>query len=241
MAESDGKIAKTVNLSGKANSAESFAQAMATVEQTIAGYSERGIDAPFIGNHDTDRAAGILRYDPARIKEAAGLLLTMSGSPFVYYGDEIGLSGSGRDENKRAPMIWDDNGSGLTYGPPDMERQENRFESVEKQLSDPDSILNYYKRALRIRNENPEIARGTTEVLELSGNSGGDIAAVRRTWNGSSILIVYNLSDEAASLSDAALELDSRNIRGYLAVSAGDEPSLSGELEIPPHSIVFLK
>jgi len=241
MAESDGKIAKTVNLSGKANSAESFAQAMATVEQTIADYSERGIDAPFIGNHDTDRIAGILRYDPARIKEAAGLLLTMSGSPFVYYGDEIGLSGSGRDENKRAPMIWDDNGSGLTYGPPDMERQENRFESVEKQLSDPDSILNYYKRALRIRNENPEIARGTTEVLELSGNSGGDIAAVRRTWNGSSILIVYNLSDEAASLSDAALELDSRNIRGYLAVSSGDEPSLSGELEIPPHSIVFLK
>ena len=122
-----------------------------------------------------------------------------------------------------------------------MERQENRFESVEKQISDPDSILNYYKRALRIRNENPEIARGTTEVLELSGNSGGDIAAVRRTWNGSSILIVYNLSNEAASLSDAALELDSRSVRGYLAVSAGDEPSLSGELEIPPHSIVFLK
>ena len=241
MAEADGKIAKTVNLSGKANSAESFAQAMETVEQTIAGYSSTGIDAPFIGNHDTDRAAGILRYDPVKIKEAAGLLLTMSGSPFVYYGDEIGLSGSGRDENKRAPMIWDEDGSGLTYGPPDMERQENRFECAEKQLSDPDSILNYYRRALRIRNENPEIARGTTEQLKLSETSGGDIAAVKRTWNDSSIIIVYNLTDEPTELADDTLELDSRGIRGYLAVTAEDEPQLSGTLAVPAHSIVLLK
>lgn len=240
MAEADGKIAKTVNLSGSANSAESFAQAMATVEQTIAKYSATGIDAPFIGNHDTDRAAGILRYDTVRIKEAAGLLLTMSGSPFVYYGDEIGLSGSGRDENKRAPMIWDADGTGLTCGPSDMERQENRFAGVEEQLSDPDSILNYYKRALRIRNENPEIARGTTEVMSLSENAGGDIAAVKRTWNNESIIIVYNLTDEAAELSEAALETDSRNIRGYLAASGG-EPALSGALTVPAHSIVFLK
>ena len=218
----------------------------------------------FLSTHDTERALTVIADEPAngrgrewqsgrcvtgeayeegmlRLRMAYAIIYTLPGVPCLYYGDEIGLSGSGRDENKRAPMIWDDNGSGLTYGPPDMERQENRFESVEKQLSDPDSILNYYKRALRIRNENPEISRGTTEVMELSGNSGGDIAAVRRTWNGSSILIVYNLSDEAASLSDAALELDSRSVRGYLAVSAGDEPSLSGELEIPPHSIVFLK
>ena len=164
----------------------------------------------------------------------------MSGSPFVYYGDEIGLSGSGRDENKRAPMIWDADGTGLTCGPSDMERQENHFAGVEEQLSDPDSILNYYKRALRIRNENPEIARGTTEALKLSENAGGDIAAVKRTWNNESIIIVYNLTDEAADLSEAALETDSRNIRGYLAASGG-EPALSGALTVPAHSIVFLK
>ena len=107
---------------------------MVTVEQKLASYSDTAIDAPFIGNHDTNRGAGILGYNETKIKAAAGLLLTMSGSPFVYYGDEIGLSGSGRDENKRAPMIWDSEGTGLTYGPPDMERQENRFADVQTQL-----------------------------------------------------------------------------------------------------------
>lgn len=237
MAEEDGKIAKTVNLSGSSNSVGSFARAMETVEQTILGYSPSAIDAPFIGNHDTNRAAGIFRYDPVKIKAAAGLLLTMSGSPFVYYGDEIGLSGSGRDENKRAPMLWDAEGTGMTYGPPDMERQENRFASVEEQLSDPDSILNYYKRALRIRNENPCIARGRTEALELPLQ---DTAAVKRTWNGESILIVYNYSDEETAVSGELPELSGKQLRGYLTVSSAQEVTLDGELTLPPYSIAFL-
>ncbi len=86
------KIAKTINGKGADNSVKSFAQAMVTVEQKLASYSDTAIDAPFIGNHDTNRGAGILGYNETKIKAAAGLLLTMSGSPFVYYGDEIGLS-----------------------------------------------------------------------------------------------------------------------------------------------------
>lgn len=233
MAEEDGKIAKTINMSGSANSVKSFAQAMVTVEEKLAEYSDTAIDAPFIGNHDTNRAAGIFSYDQNKIKAAAGLLLTMSGSPFVYYGDEIGLTGSGRDENKRAPMIWDAEGSGQTYGPPDMERQENRFADVQTQLSDPDSILNYYKRALRIRNENPCIARGKTEVLDIQGQ---DIAAVRREWNGSGVIIVYNYSDEEKTIEDFA----GRELRGYLTVSVSQEVTADGGLVMPPLSIAIL-
>ena len=236
MAEEDGKIAKTINVSGSANSVKSFAQAMVTIEQKLASYSDTAIDAPFIGNHDTNRGAGIFGYDETKIKAAAGLLLTMSGSPFVYYGDEIGLSGSGRDENKRAPMIWDCDGTGLTYGPPDMERQENRFADVQTQLADENSILNYYKRALRIRNENPCIARGTTEVLNLPGQ---DIAAVRRTWNGESIVIVYNYSDESAGVMDLD-GLSGMQLRGYLTADAAQEVTIDDGLNMPAYSIAFL-
>lgn len=236
MAEEDGKIAKTINMSGSANSVKSFAQAMVTVEQKLASYSKTAIDAPFIGNHDTNRGAGIFGYDETKIKTAAGLLLTMSGSPFVYYGDEIGLTGSGRDENKRAPMIWDSEGAGQTYGPPNMERQENRFADVQTQLSDENSILNYYKRALRIRNENPCIARGTTEVLNIPGQ---EIAAIRRTWNDESIVIVYNYSDESAAVSDID-GLSGMQLRGYLTVDAAQEVTLEEGLNMPAYSIAFL-
>lgn len=236
MAEEDGKIAKTINMSGSANSVKSFTQAMVTVEQKLASYSETAIDAPFIGNHDTNRGAGIFGYDETKIKAAAGLLLTMSGSPFVYYGDEIGLTGSGRDENKRAPMIWDSEGTGLTYGPPNMERQENRFADVQTQLSDENSILNYYKRALRIRNENPCIARGTTEVLNVPGQ---EIAAIRRTWNDESIVIVYNYSDESAAFADID-GLSGMQLRGYLTVDAAQEVTLEEGLNMPAYSIAFL-
>ncbi len=237
MAQEDGKIAKTMNASGADNSVKSFAQAMTIVETKLASFSDTAIDAPFIGNHDTNRAAGILRYDLTKMKAAAGLLLTMSGSPFVYYGDEIGLSGSGRDENKRAPMIWDESGSGLTYGPPNMEQQENRFESVEAQLADENSLLNYYKRALRIRNENPCIARGKTEVINITGQ---DIAAVRRTFEDDSIVIVYNYSDEEKSISDELLDLENSQIRGYLTVDSEQEATLGESLVMPPYSIAFL-
>lgn len=237
MAQEDGKIAKTMNASGADNSVKSFAQAMTIVETKLASFSDTAIDAPFIGNHDTNRAAGILRYDLTKMKAAAGLLLTMSGSPFVYYGDEIGLSGSGRDENKRAPMIWDESGSGLTYGPPNMERQENRFESVKAQLVDENSLLNYYKRALRIRNENPCIARGKTEVINITGQ---DIAAVRRTFEDDSIVIVYNYSDEEKSISDELLDLENSQIRGYLTVDSEQEVALGESLVMPPYSIAFL-
>lgn len=237
MAQEDGKIAKTMNASGADNSVKSFAQAMVTVETKIASFSNTAIDAPFIGNHDTNRAAGIFRYDLTKMKAAAGLLLTMSGSPFVYYGDEIGLSGSGRDENKRAPMIWDESGSGLTYGPPNMERQENRLESVEAQLADENSLLNYYKRALRIRNENPCIARGKTEVINITGQ---DIAAVRRTFEDDSIVIVYNYSDEEKSISDELLDLGNSQIRGYLTADSEQAVNLGESLVMPPYSIAFL-
>lgn len=236
MAQEDGKIAKTINMSGANNSVKSFAEAMVTVEQKLASYSDTAIDAPFIGNHDTNRGAGIFGYDQTKIKAAAGLLLTMSGSPFVYYGDEIGLSGSGRDENKRAPMIWDSEGTGLTYGPPDMERQEDHFPDVQAQLSDEDSILNYYRRALRIRNENPCIARGTTEVLALPGQ---DTAAVRRTWNGDSIVIVYNYSGESAEITELD-GLTGMQLRGYLTVDSTQEVALDGGLVMPAYSIAFL-
>lgn len=236
MAQANGRIAKTLNMDGAQNSVTQFTKTCVTVEDTITDLNPDAIDAPFIGNHDNARDAGFFNYDSVKIKAAGGLLLTMTGSPFVYYGEEIGLTGNGKDENKRAPMIWDAAGTGVTKGPAAMEPQENHFASVEEQLTDPNSILNYYKRAIRIRNENPCIARGKTEPFDIEDDN---IAAVKRKYNDDSIVIVYNYSEEEKTLT-SELPLDTMEIRGYLTTDVTQTVTLDGGLKMPPYSIAFL-
>ncbi len=191
------------------------------------------IDAPFISNHDTGRIANACVNDETMMKLSAGLLLTMNGSPFVYYGEEIGLNSySDKDENKRLPMHWSDESTdGTTTKPSDADDVTQKHSPVDKQLSDPLSILNYYKRALRIRNENPEIARGVTETLTTSNEN---VSAVRKTWNDSSVEIYYNLTDTEQSVSVTS------SIRGYLSTDGSAPQIADGNLVMPACSIAVL-
>ena len=101
-----GVVTKTLTFSGETNSAQAYAKALSRVQNAIREYREDAIDAPFFVNHDMARAAGYMQYDERKVKMAAPLNILMSGSAFVYYGEEIGMTGSGKDENKRAPMYW---------------------------------------------------------------------------------------------------------------------------------------
>ena len=79
---------------------------MLKYQQDFSAKNPDYIDAPFLTNHDMGRIANVLVNDPEKIKGAAGLLMTMNGSPFVYYGEEIGMNSAGtKDENKRIPMV----------------------------------------------------------------------------------------------------------------------------------------
>jgi glycosidase len=111
---------------------------------------------------------------------------------------------------------------------------------VDEQEEDETSLLNFYKRALRIRNENPEIARGTVEkVKELCS---GAQAAVTKTYEGSVIGIVYNISaEEAAEIDLSGTALEGMSIRGYLSAT-GEEVTLDGQsLYLPADTICILK
>lgn len=236
-----GKITKTLNYKGADNSAKAFGQAMIEVQSGLGKYSDTAIDAPFFTNHDTARAAGFFMGDSMKTKMAGGMNLMMSGNVFVYYGEELGMSGSGRDENKRAPMFWSyDNGQvGMTKGPDAMETVEHRFEPFESQKDDPLSIYNYYKRAIRLRNENPEIARGKiaymTEIEDI------DICAIEKSYEESSIYMLYNISNEEKEVRVSKSAYQYEGIRGYLSAN-GEEVILDDELLVlPPYSIVILK
>jgi glycosidase len=221
---------------------ESVIQDMISYQEDFGEANPDYIDAPFLTNHDMTRVANALVSDPVKLKSAAGLLMMMNGSPFVYYGEEIGMKSAGtKDENKRIPMYWSaSDTTGMTDGPADMDSGiKSSLPSVEEQLEDENSLLNYYKKALRLRNENPEIARGT--IAQVESLCDGTQAAITKTYEDSTIGIVYNMGEESITVDLAGTELSGMEIRGYLTVN-GEEVTQSGDtLELPARSICIVK
>lgn len=197
--------------------AKSFAKAMQDEEELFGKYSKTFINAPFYTNHDMARSAGYYTgaNDMDRVKLAEGLNLMMTGNAYIYYGEEIGMKGSGKkDENKRAPMYWNDDSSasGMCKGPSGMDDIKMKYPSCDDQSEDKTSILNYVKSVLTLRNSYPMIARGKTTAVESISSK--TISAFTRTKEGSNydfasmkgsekwknLLIIINTGDKAESV-----------------------------------------
>ncbi len=124
----------------------------------------------FLTNHDQDRVLNVLGFDEDKNKVAAGIYMTLPGIPFVYYGEEIGMVGSGAHENIRTPMQWTGGtNAGFTTGTPWQTINSNYEQfNVLVEDTDPGSLLNWYKRLIGVRNEAPALRRGTHDPLASS-------------------------------------------------------------------------
>lgn len=237
--QSTGVIVSMVRQSQTKDVGQSFANAMLNIQDLTKEANPKATVAEFLTNHDTGRMANILVSDE-KIKMAYALELFMSGNAFVYYGEEIALTGAGKDENFRSPMYWSaTDKTGMTDGPADMDEIENRFPSVEEQQADENSILNFIKRCLRLRNENPEIARGEMALIpEVKDES---ICAITKEYKDSKLVMLYNMSTEEKKVTVSKDTYKYQGIRGY-ASTDGSEVMLSDEtVTLPPYSVVILK
>ena len=124
----------------------------------IKALNPNALDAPFLSNHDQNRVGGLMfpeNADESR-KLMGSIYLLMPGRPFVYYGEEIIMRGSGIDENKRLPMIWSqtdktgqtDLPNGATY---DMKLQVQLGAHDQREIAD--SLLNHYRKVINVRNQ----------------------------------------------------------------------------------------
>ena len=161
---------------------------------------------PFIANHDTDRAAGYLTAASGQMKMAANLYILNNGSPFIYYGEELGMRGSrgsaNTDANRRLKMVWND---GDTIADPEGSDYTKQIEDgVAEQIKDPNSLYTYYKQLLLIRAANPEIARGEYKAFSLPGSKVGGFYA---SYEGSTVLVLHNTSQSSVTVDIAALGL----------------------------------
>lgn len=239
VADNEGKLVKAARGTYKA---ENFVKAMLKYQEDFRAVNPGYIDAPFISNHDMGRVANALRNDEDDLKMACGLLMTMNGNPFVYYGEEIGMASSGtKDENKRLPFIWSDTDTaGMTRGPKDADAGiVSAFPGAKEQAEEEDSLLNYYKRAIRIRNENPEIARGTIQIIDSLCN--GHQAVITKQWENSVIAVCYNTSDEPIDIAISDTEIAQMRIRGYLTEHGERVELKDGMITMPAQSVCILK
>ena len=126
--------------------------------------------ATFLTNHDQDRVMTALDHDPAKARFAATILLTLPGVPFVYYGEEIGMTGQKPDEMIRTPMQWTDGEhAGFTTGCP-WEPVNAGYQAVNvaAESADPRSLLNHYRRLIHLRNDHVALRRGDLTPLQSS-------------------------------------------------------------------------
>lgn len=197
---SNGKIIKVLQSAGNPSMVTTYATALEKADQAYRSSNPNYIDAPFLSNHDVGRIAGFVAQDENKIKLAGAMNLFMSGSTFIYYGEEIGMPGSGNDPSKRAPMYWNEaRDAGTTTPPPGCALPaEYPLGSLESQRDDDTSVYNYYRQAIAIRNALPVISHGT--VTAEAGLNQGCVSAYRKTWDEEECLILMNVDDSAAEV-----------------------------------------
>jgi glycosidase len=161
--------------------------------------------ATFLTNHDQDRAMSVFNGDPGKAKAAATLLLTSPGTPYIYYGEEIGMQGRKPDEDIRLPMQWSsEEHAGFTTGVPWRDPAGDYQQvNVAVQEDSADSLLNHYRELIRLRTESAALRSGEILLLE-TGNPG--VYAVLRHTADQTLLVIVNLKD--TSISDYQLSLD---------------------------------
>jgi maltose alpha-D-glucosyltransferase/alpha-amylase len=192
------------------------------------------------------RLAPLMERDRRRIELMNGLLLSMPGTPVIYYGDEIGMGDNVylRDrDGVRTPMQWspDRNGGFSRCDPaalvlPPIQDPLYGFQAVnvESQLRDPSSLLNWTRRMLAVRKRTRAFGRGGMRLL-YPGNR--KVLAYLREQDGDVVLCVFNLSRAAQ-----AVELDLSEHAGRVPVEMlGGTPfppvgPLPYVLTLPPYA-----
>ena len=225
-AQAEGFIARSMN--ARRAPAETFAKEYGKVLDAMP-------DAwltPFLCNHDTGRTVGLVRgrENPDAAKFAEGLLGMLNGSVFTYYGEEIGMVGSGDDPNKRLAMYWSDDE--MTEQPPGTTSVEYAYPPVAVQADDPDSLLNYVKAVNRARLENPAISSGKNEFLLAEGS----LCLMRRGEGDGARLIAINFSATDA----ATVEVDAACIAADIETGEARAALDGRALTLPPRGIAIL-
>lgn len=223
-----------------------------------------GFYAPFLGNHDRPRVMYQLNNNTAQMKIAAVVLFTSIGTPYIYYGEEIGMTQTNVEDHQfqRAPMQWDDSDfAGFTTGGNVWVDDGKWFpwrevhsawwkgfwdsfdsksaQSVAGQKEDSDSLLNLYKMLIKIRKENPEfqsLERNSKRFFD--SNSENVLAFQRVADTGETSIIIINGSTTNSEEAD----INYLEGKSFINLLNGEEVTFdNGKLTLNPGEFFLLK
>jgi alpha-amylase len=192
------RLAQSIVDAARYGDASGFRQALATAAQLP---DQRY--APFLTNHDQERVMTTLGGDVGKMRIAATALLSIPGVPFLYYGEEIGMTGTKPDERLRTPMQWSAGpGVGFTSGTPwQAPASGDAAMTVDAQRADPSSLWQHYRSLIALHRNHAALSRGELVLLEETATRGA-VAFVRQHGT-ETLLVVLNFAAEPV----ASLEL----------------------------------
>jgi alpha-amylase len=192
--------------------------------------------SPFIRNHDQTRTMFEFGGDVASAKLAATLLLTLPGFPFLYYGEELGMSADKPDPRLRTPMHWTlDRAAGFTEAVPWEPLQPDSFTAnVAVQDDDPASLLSHHRRLIRLRAAHA--ALGAAAGFAPLSASAPTALAYLRSDEGSTVVVIANLGD--APIRGLSLSADGGLDAGSYRVRPVFGEARAGTLRVPARGAI---
>lgn len=229
--QADGFIAKTYGYGG--NYYDAYLRGISKMES----YTKNHIPAPFLSNHDVSR----LNTDSDLVKNKFyyGLLSMLKGTTFTYYGDEIGMVGTLKpDQNVRIMMNWGEKNQYNCNHPKGTEKAVYPNGSVESQIDDPLSQLNYYKKANWLRNKYPSISR--SNMIDYYEDEENSLIIIDKEYKDEKIGILINFNvDQKVEIS--LEETKYSEVIDYLLVDETKPELINNKLTIPSKGIAILK
>lgn len=240
MAQAEGVTATAAKGNSQISKFTNYVEAM---QEMVLEKNPNAMIIPFLSNHDMDRISGTFVTEN-QMRMAANLYLLCSGSPVIYYGEEIGMRGSrgsvSTDANRRLAMLWGDadtvkNPVGTTYS------AANQISTTAAdQRKDENSLYRYYCRLLTIRHTYPAIARGEYTAVDCGQKN---LGGFQIAYEGQTLLLLHNTSTGEISydLSQCS-DLAGSSFSRVCAYIGQGKAKLSGNiLTLGPQTSVIVK
>lgn len=218
-------------------SGDGLASRHAEILNAYLSVTEDFVDATFLTNHDQTRVMSQLQ-DERKARVAASILLTLPGSPYIYYGEEIGMTGAKPDPNIREPMLW--NVSEL-----DSMRSQWRTPRYSTdatvvpalvQRDTPGSLFHHYRDLIHLRNSSAALTLGG--LIPVSAND-NRLVVFERQHPDENLLVVHNVSSETVLFAFGDAQ------HHYTSLKWASTPDISsievGEMSVPPYTTLILK